>query len=167
MKMARRIRLSTLLLVVVVLALVFGLVVQKRRERQLQATLLPYRDLVAEGVLEALDRPFALTNPDGATLEQALKDIKLRSTGQPKLPRGIPIYVDPIGLSQAAKTMQSTIKRPPPDENLTLREHLERMLKPLGLGFFARDGFLTITSDEAVDVPLNEDPYHGYRDVLR
>jgi hypothetical protein len=167
MRSAGRLRLSTLLLFMVVLALLFGLFVQKRREAALQAALARYRDLVSEGIVEALDRPLAMTYPDGASLEQALKNLKLRSTGQPKLPKGIPIYVDPIGLSETDKTMTSTIKRPPTGEKLTLREHLERILKPLGLGFTVRDGFLMINSLESVDDEPDHDPYLGYRDVLR
>ncbi len=167
MKSDRRMRLSTLLLLMVVVALLFGLFVQKRRELELQAALLPYRNQTNEGLLDVLDRPLALTYPDGASLEQALKNLKLVSMGQPKLPKGIPIYVDPIGLSEADKTMTSTIKRPTTGEKLSLRDHLDRMLKPLGLGFTVRDGFLMITSLEAVDDRPDDDPYLGYRDVLR
>ena len=114
-----------------------------------------------------MNRPLALTYPDDASLEQLLKDIKFHSTGQPKLPAGIPIYVDPIGLSEADKTMTSTVKRPPPDQNLTLREHLRRVLKTLGLDFTIRDGFLMITSQEALDERSDDDPYLGFSDVLR
>jgi hypothetical protein len=167
MKMAGRMRLSTLLLLIVVLALLFGLFLQKRRERELQATLLPYRDQVAEGILAALDRPLNLTYADGAPLKDALKNVKLCSTGQPKLPAGIPIYVDPSGLSAADKTMSSTVKRPPRDENLTLRQHLHRILKPLGLGFTLRGRFVMITSADVAGRQTEEDPYLGYRDVLR
>ena len=167
MKSTRRIRLSTMLLLMVVLALVFGLFVQKRRELELQATILPYRDQVTEGILAVLDRPLALTYRDGATLEQVLKNLKLRSAGQPKLPTGMPIYVDPIGLSEAEKSMSSTIKSPRPADSLALREHLHRILKPLGLDFEVRSGFLIITSEESVVDEVEQDPYLGYADVLR
>jgi len=151
----------------VILALLLGLYAQKRREDQLQATLLLYRDWRTEGVVEIIDQRLALTYADGAPLEQMLKDVKLRSTGRPKLPAGIPIYVDPIGLKESGKSMMATVMRPPHDENLTLREHLSCVLGPLGLGFSVEDGFLMITSRTAVDKRLHPDPYLGYRDVLR
>src|SRR5262245_35925911 len=97
-----------------------------------------------------------------------LRDIKKASAAQPKLsPAGIPIYVDPIGLSEANKTMTSIVKRPPSDEKLTLREHLKLALKPLGLACTARDGFLMITSEESLDERSDDDPYLGFHDVLR
>jgi len=160
-------RLGTLLLLVVALALVFGLFLQKRRERDLQATLLPYRDQVAEGILAALDRPLVLTYADRATLKDALENLRLCSTGQPKLPKGITIYVDTYGLASADRTLTSTIKRPPRDANLSVREHLDRILKPLGLGITLRGGWLIITSEDAAARQPSEDPYLGYRDVLR
>ena len=40
-------------------------------------------------------------------------------------------------------------------------------LKPLGLDFTISDGFLMITSEEAVDERPDDDPYLGYHDVLR
>jgi hypothetical protein len=162
-----RIRLSTMILLVVVVALLIRLFILKQSEAKLSGELLRYRNPVAEGLAEILDRPLVLTYPDGAPLEQFLKDIKLRSTGQPKLASGIPIYVDPIGLSEAEKTMSSVIKKPPVDDKLTLREHLKRVLKPLGLGFMMRSGFLMITSQEAVDEQADDDPYLGFRDVLQ
>ena len=58
-------------------------------------------ELIAERLLDALDQPFKLTYPTHAAFEVFLKDIKLHSAGGTKLPAGIPIYVDPIGLSEA------------------------------------------------------------------
>ena len=64
--------------------------------------------------------------------------------------------------------MTSTVKKPAEDQKLTLREHLKQALKPLGLDFSVRDRFLMITSDESVDArPGDDDPYRGFRDVLR
>jgi hypothetical protein len=163
-----RIRLGTLLLVVVVLALLVRLFILKRSETQLQTELLPLRNMIAEGVADAMNRPFALTYPDGAPLEQVLRDIKKASATQPKLsPAGIPIYVDPIGLSEADQTMKSTVKRPTSDQKLTLREHLKQALKPLGLACTVSVGFLMITSEESLDERPDDDPYLGFHDVLR
>ena len=168
MSSAVRIRLSTLLLIVVVLALLVRFFLLKLSEAKLQAEVAPYRNTAAEGVSDLMNRPLALNYLDGASLEQFLKDIKRCSQSQPKLKMtGIPIYVDPIGLSEADKTMTSTVKRPPSDEQLTLREHLKQVLKPLGLDCTIRDGFLMITSAESLDERSDDDPYLGYRDVLQ
>jgi len=169
MILLRRIRLSTLLLLMIVLALLFGLHAQRHREAQLQATLALYRHPVTEGIYDALDQPLALAYADGAPLEEVLKEAKLRSAGRPKLRSGIPIYVDPIGLQEAEKSMISRVKRPPSADTLTLGEHLRHVLEPLGLGYVVQEGFLMITSTDSLDVESGDqiDPYVTYRDVLR
>ncbi len=166
MKSALRIRLSTLLLLILLVAVAFRFVVLKRNEAKLMADLSGYRNTQSEAIADLVDQPLALTYPQQATLEVFLKDMKLHSAGGTKLPAGIPIYVDPIGLSEAEKTMASPVERPSAADKLTLREHLKRVLKPLGLGFMIKSGFLMITSEEAVDEPADEDPYLGFRDVL-
>ena len=167
MKLFRQVRLSTLLLWMVVMALLFGLYGQERRETQLRAALAFYRQPTTEGIYDALDQRLPLTYPDNAILEDVLKALKVRSTGRPKLPTGIPIYVDPVGLQEVGKIMSSMVARPPHDENLTMGEHLKRVLAPLGLGFSVKDGYLMISSKDSADVLLDADPYLGYRDVLQ
>jgi hypothetical protein len=158
-------RLSTLLLLLVVFAFLFGLFLQKRRERELQAALLPYRDQTAEAIFTTLDQALALTYPDGAPLQDALKNIRLLSTG-PRLPAGIPIYVDPYGLATAHQTMKSPVKKPR-NQNLTLRKHLSEILKSLGLAFTIRGRILMITTENVVTLDPEDDPYLGFRDVLQ
>ena len=165
MKSGLRMRLSTLLLLLVVLGLFFCLFLQKRRERELQAALLPYRDQYAEAIFTTLDQPLAATYADGTPLQDALKNIRLCSTG-PKLPAGIPIYVDPFGLATAHQTMKSPVKKPR-DQSLTLRGHLSEVLKSLGLGFTIRGRVLVINSEDAVHLQPEDDPFLGYRDVLK
>lgn len=160
-----RIRLSSLLLLLVVLGLFFCLFLQKRRERELQSAILPYRDQAAEAIFTTLDQPLALTYPDGTPLQDALKNIRLCSTG-PKLLAGLQIYVDPFGLATANQTMKSPVKKPR-DQSLTLREHLSEVLKSLGLGFAIRGRGLVITSEDAVHLQPEDDPYLGFRDVLK
>ena len=64
-------------------------------------------------------------------------------------PDGVPIYVDPLGLSEADKTMASPVvfdvKKVPLGTSLTL------MLKQIGLTYRVKDGLLTITSQESAD----------------
>ena len=76
MKLTQRIRLSTLLLWMIVIALLVGLYTQQRRTAELRATLSLYRDPTTEGIFDVLDQPIALTYADGAHLEEVLKEIK-------------------------------------------------------------------------------------------
>ncbi len=167
MKSALRIRLSTMLLVVLLVAVAFRSVVLKRNEAKLMADLSVYRNPKNEAIADLLDQPLKLTYPGQAAFEVFLKDVKRTTAGGTNLPAGIPIYVDPIGLSEAKKTMASPVDKPSAADKLTLREHLKGVLKPLGLGFMIKSGFLMITSQEAVDEPADGDPYLGFRDVLR
>jgi hypothetical protein len=169
LRLLRRIRLNTLLFLIVILALLFGWFVQKRREAQLWSALALYRDARAEGIYDVLAESMALGYPEGAPLDEVLKLIKQGSTGQPKLPAGIPIYVDPLGLQEAGKNLEAPVKRPESADHLTLGEHLRRILGPLGLGYEVKSGFLMITSKESLDVPGGDKlhPYLQYRDVLR
>jgi hypothetical protein len=86
----------------------------------------------------------------------------------PRLPdwfhKGLPIYVDPDGLRDAGKTLESPVKAPPKDpvtgEPLPLARQLRAMLEPLGLAAEIREGEIVITSrgrvDEPADVPGEE-----------
>jgi hypothetical protein len=169
MKLGGRIRLSSLLLLILVLAVLLDLYLVRRRQARTLAAIALYRQPVTEGIYDILDEPLVLTYPDEASLEDLLKEMKRTSTGKPKLPFGIPIYVDPVGLQEAHRTMQSRVKRPEPTTEWTLDEHLRRVLEPLGLCYQVGDGFLTITSTESADAPVRdrEDPYLKFRDVLR
>src|SRR4051812_11356276 len=86
----RRLKLSTLILLIVILALGFALVVQQRREARLRSALELYRDRGQEKILDHLAGSSALTYPDGSTLEDLLKQIKNQTRGI-RLPGGIPI----------------------------------------------------------------------------
>src|SRR5262245_56787850 len=103
----RRIRLSTFLLLVLVIALLIGLYALRLREARLQDAIAVYRNYRTEGIIDALDQPIALTYADAAPLDEVLKDIKKLTTKNPKLPKiptGIPIYVDPIGLQETERS---------------------------------------------------------------
>ncbi len=149
-----------------------ALYAQRVREARLRDALSTYRNFRQEGMYDALGEPVALTYPDGAPLDQVLKDIRMKTTKNPKMPKiptGIPIYVDPIGLQEAEVSLNSTVKRPPSADALPFGEHLTACPRAAGIGIHVKDGYLMITSKDSIDVPVGDDadPYLQYRDVLR
>ncbi|MBV8234029.1 MAG: hypothetical protein JO329_28960, partial [Planctomycetaceae bacterium] len=64
---------------------------------------------------------------------------------------GIPIYVDPVGLQEAEKTMTSPVTLDL--EGVPLKTTLRLLLKQLGLTYTVKDGLLTITSESSEDQP--------------
>jgi len=82
-------------------------------------------------------------------LEEVLKHIK-QATASPDLADGIPIYVDPIGMQEAEKSMTSTVRNMDL-KGVPLRRTLQLLLKQLDLIYFVDDGILCITSQETED----------------
>ncbi len=80
-------------------------------------------------------------------LENIIEHIK-KSTRSSDMPNGIPIYVDPIGLSEADKTMSSPVRNLEL-EGVPLRRTLQLALSQLDLGYFIVDGMLYITTLES------------------
>ncbi len=70
------------------------------------------------------------------------------------LAKGIPIYVDPQGLQDADKTMESTVSIRL--DGIPLRVSLALALKQIGLRFRVEDGLLIVGSpgDSGVDAPI-------------
>jgi RNA polymerase sigma factor (sigma-70 family) len=94
-------------------------------------------------VLEKLDQHISMPFADDTALEEVIKHIK-QSTANGGY-AGIPIYVDPLGLQEAEKSMTSTVR----NMDLTgipLRRTLQLILKQLDLIYFVEDGVLCITS---------------------
>jgi hypothetical protein len=101
-------------------------------------------------VLSKLGMPIRLPSTGPMPLASVLKAIKGASVG-PK-DSGIPIYVDPNGLAEAGAGIGSTVeisldRRP-------LKETLQKLLEPLRLGYYVKDGLLTITSAKSADLAL-------------
>ena len=71
--------------------------------------------------------------------------------------KGIPIYADPIGLSEAEKTMTSvaTINL----DGVPLKTTLRLYLAQLDLAYSIRDGVLFVTSVESAQTPVYQDPF--------
>ena len=106
----------------------------------------------SRAIVAMLARPLPMSFPQETPLEDVLKYI--RGNTQDKdlgLPSGIPIYVDPVGLQEVEKTMQSPVVIDL--EGVPLRTTLRLMLKQMGLTYKIEDGLLTINSAESDDVP--------------
>ena len=101
-----------------------------------------------------LDRPITLHFPHETPLEDVLKFI----TSNVRCADGnrLPVYVDPIGLKEAEKSMQSTVEID--IEGVPLKTSLDLVLRQLGMMYEVREGILEITSSGCRDLPYIEDP---------
>jgi hypothetical protein len=105
-------------------------------------------------MLEALDQPIPMRFASDIPLEDFLKYIK-QSTTTPTYP-GIPIYVEPLGLQEAERSLNSAVLIDL--EGVPLKTTVRLGLKQLGLDYSVKDGFLLISSKEAISSDL-EDPF--------
>ena len=99
-----------------------------------------------QGIMQALEEPVSMSFANKTPLDDVLKYIKAATT-TPAFP-GIPIYVEPLGLQEANKSINSTIQFD--REGLPLKTSLRLILKPLGLSYIVKDGFLMIDSRSAI-----------------
>jgi RNA polymerase sigma factor (sigma-70 family) len=105
-----------------------------------------------QAIFKKLEEPIAMPFPDDTPLDDVLKYIR-GGTASPNFV-GIPIYVDPKGLEETNKTMQSTVTLNL--EGIPLRTSLRLILKQLGLAYCVRDGVLIISSVEGISGELAE-----------
>ena len=159
LKTKLRLRLSTLILLIIIFGMAAALVLQQKREARLRSALRSARSLNDEAIRAALDRPFRAKflsrNPlTSATLEQLLTEIK-HGTRNGVLWNGIPVYVDPVGLQEAGRTMTSWVTLS--SKTMLIKEALEESLGQLKLDYVVRDGFICISSKESTDKPLGDE----------
>jgi hypothetical protein len=121
---------------------------ERRIRRYGQAVDLFDRDEKTKMILQKLDEPISMSFQEETPLEDVLKYIKQATTTATY--QGIPIYVDPIGLNEADKTLVSTVKNMDLD-GVPLKITLKLLLKQLDLTYTVKDGFLMITSQESED----------------
>ncbi len=110
--------------------------------------LLEDPDVYNRKIREALDNPVSMPFTSETALEDVVKYIKT-ATSAPGMMQGIPIYVDPVGLSEAEKTMASPITLTL--EGVPLRTSLSLLLKQLDLVYHIQGGVLMITSSTSRD----------------
>lgn len=90
---------------------------------------------------EKIPMPF----PKQTSLEDLVKHIQSSTADKETMPDGIPVYVDPVGLQDADKTMADTITINL--KGIPLATTLKLALAQLSLAYRINpDGFLTITS---------------------
>ncbi len=97
-------------------------------------------------ILSKLDQPISMPYPNGIALTGLLSYIRSATRGPND--KGIPIYVDPVGLQEAEVTMTSPVKINL--QEVALRTALRQALRQLGLSYEVRDGLLTITAEESL-----------------
>jgi hypothetical protein len=106
-------------------------------------------------IRQALGQTVPMRFPQETPLEDLLRYIQI-STQAPD-GKVIPIYVDPIGMQEAEKTVSSTVIINL--EGVALRTSLRLCLEQLDLTYAVRDGLLLVTSEERRFVPLDQDPF--------
>ena len=107
-------------------------------------------------IWKALEQPVPMPFPEDTPLEDILKHVRAATRG----PNGkaIPIYVDPIGLQEAERSMTSTARNVEL-EGVPLKTSLRLCLEQLDLTYSIRDGLLLITSTEHEVTPVYQDPF--------
>jgi hypothetical protein len=96
-------------------------------------------------ILARLEDPISMSFANETPLDDVLKYIK-QVTTTPTF-SGIPIYVDPHGLQEAERSLNSTVQIDL--EGVPLRRTLQLILTQLKLAYFVEDGILVITSEES------------------
>src|SRR5262249_29703790 len=101
-------------------------------------------------ILEKLEEPISMSFANETPIDDVLKYIK-QATTTPTY-NGIQIYVDPYGLQEAERALNSTIQIDV--EGVPLRRTLQLILTQLGMAYFVEDGILVITSEDRAREPL-------------
>lgn len=114
----------------------------------------PEMALANARIRRALDQPVSLHFPHETPLDDVLKVIVATARCADGSP--LPLYVDPVGLQEAEKTMQSRVQFDM--EGVPLKTSLHLILRQLGLTYEIREGLLEISCSGCNDLPYIEDP---------
>jgi RNA polymerase sigma factor (sigma-70 family) len=106
------------------------------------------KDARSLAAIKKLDDPVEMSFANETPLEDVLKYVK-EVTKSPEFPKGIPIYVDPVGLQEAEKTLTSPIAIDL--DGVPLRRTLHLLLRQLGLCYRVDDGMIYITAEFSED----------------
>ena len=111
---------------------------------------------------EALKQHVPMHIVEETPLEEVLKSIGKATSGADG--KGIPIYVDPIGLIEAERTLTSTVREMDLD-GVPLATSLRLCLAELDLAYSVKDGLVFITSRESHDEALVSEPEEPFQVV--
>ena len=103
---------------------------------------MPVDDYKNRAVLQKLEERVSMNFPHDTPLSDVLQYIRAATQDEPLFPKGIPIYVDPLGLQDADKTIASTIAIDL--EGIPLRTTLNLALKQIELTYVVENGLLVI-----------------------
>ncbi len=106
-------------------------------------------------ILQALEAQVPMHFAEETPLEDVLKSIHDATRGADG--KGIPIYVDPIGLQEVERTMTSVVQIDL--EGVALKTTLQHCLKQLALAYTVRDGLLVITWEQSELLAVDKDPF--------
>ena len=107
-------------------------------------------------LLARLEQPIPVHFPTQTPLADVLQYVQAAAEKRDGEP--LPIYVDPVGLSEAEKSLNSTVAVDL--EGVALKHVLLACLKQLGLEYCVTDGYVTITAPSKIDrPPPGQDPY--------
>jgi hypothetical protein len=109
----------------------------------------PRSRVIAGQLDETIDMHF----PSDTPLDDVLKYIKSATRG-PGRSEGIPVYVDPIALQEAEKSLASTVIIDL--SGVPLRVSLRLVLRQLGLTYKVEDGVLMILADSGEETPIKK-----------
>ncbi len=97
-------------------------------------------------ILAKLEEPISMNFPNETPIEDIKKYIEQATQDEPAgFPTGLPIYVDPKGLTLVGETMTSTVTINL--EGIPLRTTLRLILSQIDLRYTVEDGLLIITND--------------------
>ncbi len=102
--------------------------------------LLPPKDPKSQRILRILETPISMPFPTETPLGEVLDYVKAATKSEDY--NGVPIYVDPVALVEADKTLSSTVTLD--IEGVPLRKTLAIALAQLGLTYYVDDGLVQI-----------------------
>jgi len=104
-------------------------------------------------IVKALEQPIPMRFKPEASLGDVLTYIKM-ATSTPAY--RVPIYVDPVALQEAEKSLSSTVSIDL--QGVPLKASLRLCLKQLGLVYIVKDGYLQITNEDE-GIPPSDVPF--------
>ncbi len=121
------------------------------------------KDPRSQAILDILAEPIPMPFANETPIDDILKYIKQATTTAGH--HGLPIYVDPVGLQEAERSLNSTVAIDLPA--VPLRTGLRLTLKQLGLAYKIEEGVLIITSEESLDEERAETEYERRMEMAR